>query len=108
MELKSLVRDGGFIDGFLIENNKRIGYSWRRRGRKQSRLDRVYVPREKVDELLCQVDHYSHLSDHDCLIVKLKGCISIKRRPKHDSYWKLNKAVLIDPEFSLKLQRVPV
>ena len=32
LQLNQLVRDGGYRDGFLINNSARVGYTWRRRG----------------------------------------------------------------------------
>ena len=42
-ELKQLIQYGSYTDAFLYNNSGRIGYTWRRRGRKASRLDRAYI-----------------------------------------------------------------
>ena len=63
--LKQLVRDGGYTDGYLLKNSNRIGFTWRRRGRNSSRLDRIYIPSNRLDDFLSPAEHHSHFSDHD-------------------------------------------
>ena len=101
VQLQQLVRISGYVDGFLHGNSRRIGYTWRRRGKRCSRLDRVYIPSEKVMDLLSPVEHQSHLSDHDALVFVFKSEVFPQRNKFQSNYWKMNKAILQEPDFNL-------
>ena len=83
----------------MKDDPRRIGFTWRRRGRKASRLDRVYVPEQLIGDLCSPAEHHSHQSDHDALVFELNKKLYSKRKKYESHFWKLNKAVLKEPEF---------
>ena len=81
----------------MIEQHK--GRRSSRRGRRRSRLDRMYVPAVMSNSLL-DIQHKLHLTDHKALIVTLN--IAVNRRvvdPGVEGYWKLNSQVLHERDF---------
>ena len=93
IHLNQLVKEG-YFDGFLHNNSSRIGFTWRRRGKRSSRLDRVYLPSERSSDLIAPAEHHSHLSDHDALIFSMKSNLFIPKAKFPSNYWKLNKSIL--------------
>ena len=92
LELKQLISSGYYTDAFLCNNNQRIGYTWRRRGKKSSRLDRVYIPPHLMGNLRKPAEHHCHLSDHDAVVFSLHSpSLLIKNNSFQLNYWKLNK-----------------
>ena len=97
-ELKSLIRDGEYTDGFTYANPGVNEYTWIRQGQRQSRLDRVYFHKSRLESLV-SVFHVAHQSDHKALVFTLKGGSAIPVRDHIDGYWKLNSAILKDKQF---------
>ena len=61
VQLKNIIHQSGYIDAFLVNNPGRLGFTWRRRGKNKSRLDRVYIPETRVSELAGPAEHHTHL-----------------------------------------------
>ena len=104
LELKNLVRDGGFVDGFVHANPGIVDYTWFRPGRRRSRLDRCYIHRSNLDRLV-KVFHVAHQTDHKALVFVLKGGSTRSNKVGAESYWKLNSAVLKDKRFRRNFER---
>ena len=94
LELKKLVKDGGFVVGFVHANP----------GRRRSRLDRCYIHGSRLDSLV-SVFHVAHQTDHMALVFTLKGGSIRTSEVGAESYWKLNSAVLKDKQFRRNFER---
>ena len=105
--LRVLLRDFGYLDAFLVRDSKRRGYTWHRRNRISSRLDRLYIHTSEIGTLVGQVEHFSHISDHDALTFSLQ-CSSItpKTALHQSSYWKLNKSIFNEKHFQVNFKDV--
>ena len=104
MHLKDLLNRFDYIDGYLLSDLNRVGFTWRRRGRRSSRLDRVYLPPDRAGDILSPAEHHSHLSDHDALVFNLNcsGFAQDSSKTKINSnYWKMNKSILLDINFNV-------
>lgn len=86
-ELQQLVRDGEYEDLFVKFNPGKQYFSWRRRGVNKSRLDRVYYPRTRMDEVT-SFEYIVHCSDHDAVVWHTKEELTRDRQAKAKSYWK--------------------
>ena len=86
-ELQQLVRDGDYEDLFVKFNPGKQYFSWRRRGVNKSRLDRVYYPRTRMDEVT-SFEYIVHCSDHDAVVWHTKEELTRDRQAKAKSYWK--------------------
>ena len=108
-ELSDLVRDFNYSDCFRFLYPEAKEFTWERRGKAASRLDRMYLPQDLVVGVR-EVSHHSFLSDHKYLRVELKlqeikGGGGKSKNPDHDSrYWKLNTSVLEYPDFLLEFR----
>ena len=112
-DLADLVRDFNLSDCFRLLYPDKREFTWERRGKAPSRLDRFYLPQDMVAGLQ-QVSHHSFLSDHKYVKMELKLPEVVKKAKKkkdRDSgYWKLNSSVLdyedFLPEFQVMWERV--
>ena len=106
MELKQIIEAYKYSDAFLL-NNQSMDFTWLRKGRRKSRLDRVYVP-ERVVRLLRKVEHILHISDHKAVITTMgmeRGSGGNRRREIERGMWKLNSQVLEDRNFSANFDK---
>ena len=58
------------MDAFVEVHPGQVDFTWIRIGRRKSRLDRLYVPRERVG-IIRGLEHVMHLGDHKALLVTL-------------------------------------
>ena len=87
-----------------MDNPNRVGFTWRRRGRRASRLDRAYIPPNRVNDLCAPAEHHGHVSDHDALVFSLECNAAPSRSKFHSNYWKLNKSILLEPNFNINFE----
>ena len=54
-----------------------------------------------MHDLVSPVQHHGHLSDHDAAVFVLKSRPLPSKHMYQSHYWKLNKAVLSEPNFKI-------
>ena len=97
--LADLVAAFNFVDAYPLLHPL-PAFTFRRRGMAGSRLDRAYLPGRLVGWLE-SVEHVAAVSDHAALYVQLQGGLGavVPPQPRRESYWKLNVALLQEPDF---------
>ena len=88
-------------------------YTWARKDKNRSRLDRFYIPQELVPSLQ-SLSHHPFMSDHSYVRLEIRlPEITTRRRVKKNfdsGFWKLNTTVLEEedflPEFQIMWDRV--
>ena len=106
-DLQDLIRDFNMIDAYrhLFPGGRE--FTWARKDKFRSRLDRIYLPQELVSGLK-MVTHNPFMSDHSYVkLVMLLPEIAVKVRSKkqYDSgFWKLNTSVLEEEDFLLEFK----
>ena len=104
--LRELLLSFDMVDAFSGLHPGAREYTWRRRGAGSARLDRLYVPRRRLGDVVA-VSHVVSLSDHDAVIASLRlavgpVCMEKRMRP----YWKLNVAMLGEEDFLAGVKRL--
>ena len=101
-ELIQLVSTCSYVDAFVEIHPGQVDFTWIRMGRRKSRLDRLYVPRERAG-IIRRLEHVMHLGDHKALLATLvkRGGKGNRAKGGGDSetQWKLNSQVLQDRNF---------
>ncbi len=97
--LADLVAAFNFVDAYPLLHPL-PAFTFRRRGMAGSRLDRAYLPGRLVGWLE-SVEHVAAVPDHAALYVQLQGGLGavVPPQPRRESYWKLNVALLQEPDF---------
>ena len=107
-DLADLVRNFNLTDAFRHLHPDEKEFTWKRKDKFGSRLDRFYLPQELLAGLM-EVSHHAYLSDHKYtkMLVKLPEVEYKIRNPKEinsGSYWKLNCSILQSEDFMLEFQ----
>ena len=103
-DLMDLVREFNFTDSFRYLHPDADEYTWERKDKFGSRLDRFYLPQELLSGLK-EVTHHPYMSDHKYvkMLIKLPGITrKIKTEKQQETFWKLNVSVLEDEDFMLE------
>ena len=97
--LKDLVSSQHLLDAFRIRYPGAKEFTFFRPGKAASRLDRYYISASLSCNVL--VRHIASLSDHCAALLTINLDFTLCLQPKlgRTTYWKLNTAILDDPEF---------
>jgi exonuclease III len=100
-ELQELVNVSGLGDVFRRKFPMKREYTFFRKGRAPSRLDKWYVT-EKMLENVVKIEHVATLADHCGVIMEIKLELEREKilRIKRETYWKLNTAILEEDYFT--------
>ena len=103
-DLSNLVRDFNLSDAFRQLHPDKREYTWSRKFKFSSRLDRFYLPPELIHGLL-EVSHHPYLSDHKYvrMVVRLPEVENKvpKQKIRDSGFWKLNIRILDEDDFLL-------
>ena len=106
-DLADLVRDFNMADAFRYLHPDKREYTWARKSKFGSRLDRFYIPQELLQGLL-EVSHHSYLSDHKYvkMVIRLPEVEKkkFKEKIRDSGFWKLNVSVLEEEDFMLEFK----
>ena len=108
-DLQDLIRDFNMSDFFryLYPNDRE--FTWARKDKFRSRLDRFYIPASLVTSLQ-DLSQHPFISDHSYvkMMIKLPE-ISTKfkaKKQQNSNFWKLNNMVLEEEEFLLEFRHM--
>ena len=91
-----------------IAERKRASFTFQRPGVGRARLDRWYVPKERVENLV-SIENITTLSDHMAVKLKLKiEGMEKRRKERHGGmvYWKLNTKLLEEPQLKDQVEEM--
>ena len=101
--LDILTKELQLVDAWELIHGNMVKYTFHRQN-SASRLDRFYITRNHIKDIYRIKVLHTTFSDHDCV------CMSITKNnaiPTYGrSYWKLNEALLLLPEYSAQFIRL--
>ena len=109
LDLTNILRDFDMVDAFRHVHGRKKEFTWQGRdGASASRLDRFYLPRGLVGQVV-GMSHHASYSDHKfgMLELDMENVTRLPKRLTFDSgYWKLNNQILKDEDFMLNFGKL--